>query len=140
MISRAAQITNRKEVRILWRTVDPNLAKWNGTGELKTLTNRQAVIQSVKNLVDTYPTERYYHLDIGCMASRLLFEFADQFNADRLAQEIRQTMVNYEPRASNPQIVVTPFPEQQYFNVDISFTLAATGEIVNIPTIVYRVR
>jgi len=140
MASRAAQITNRKEVRVLYRTLAPNLPIWNGTGELQTLINKKAVEQSVKNLVATYPTERYYHLDIGCMASRALFEFADQFNADRLADQIRQTITNYEQRAAQPQVVVTPFPQEDYFNVDISFIIVATGEAVDIPTIVLRTR
>lgn len=140
MPSRANQITNRKDVRIVYRTIDPNLAMWIGTGEIKTIINRNAVVQSVKNLVSTFPKERYYHLDIGCLVAKGLFEFADQFTADRVAEQLRQTINNYEQRATNLQIQVTPFPQQNYLNVDISFTVSATGEQVVIPTQVLRIR
>jgi phage baseplate assembly protein W len=140
MASRVAQITKQVKERIVYRTIAPNLALWPQTGELKTLVNEQCVVQSIKNLVRTWPTERYYHLDIGANMQRQLFDFADQFGADRLKAELVQTITNYEPRASQVAVSVTAFPQQNYFNVDILFVLTVTGQTVTIPTIALRAR
>lgn len=141
MISRVAQITKTvSQPRVVYRTITPNLDTWPRTGELKTLLNQDAVIQSIKNLVQTRLKERYYHLDIGSLLERGLFDFADEFGADRIKQELTDTLNNWEQRAQNPQITVTAIPGQQAYNVDIQFTIAAAGAVVSVPTIVLRVR
>lgn len=141
MPSRVGQITRTAKTRIVYRTIAPNFMLLPVTGELKTLINEQAVARSIYNLVFTYPTERYYRPDIGSPIPRGLFEFADDFTADRIKNNILNTIQNYEPRAQNPTVAVQAFPNDNFFNVDVTFNIAALPQqLFSVPTIVVKVR
>ena len=141
MPSRVGQITRTSKTRIVYRSLAPNFTLLPVTGELKTVINAQAIAQAIRNVIFTFPTERYYRLDIGSTIPRDLFEFADEFTADRIKSTILTTLQNYEPRAQNPTVVVTPFPQDNYFNVDVTFNIAALPQqLFSVPTVVVKVR
>jgi phage baseplate assembly protein W len=105
------------------------------------LVNEECVRRSIKNLIETFPGERFYNDLIGSTVSRTLFEFADQFTADRMQESIVQTINNFEPRAQNLKVMVTADPIDNSIAADISFSISALpGQVFSVPTIVIRNR
>ena len=73
MASRALLFTKTLRQKVHYSDVTVNLDRNPITGELEILENEASVINSVKNLVLTFPTERFYHPEIGTNISRSLF-------------------------------------------------------------------
>jgi hypothetical protein len=140
MAPRINRINQSVKQRIVYQDFKMNLDLNPITGQIALNTNQEAVIQAIKNLVLIYPTEIYYHPNIGSLVSRSLFEFTDDFSMQQLKDSILQTIQNYEPRAQNVLVIVTPNPQQNQINVDIQFNLVNVAEVFSVPTIVVRVR
>lgn len=97
------------------------------TGFLARLTNEEAVKQSVRNLILTNRTERFFQPWIGSKIESLLFEPAGEMTRMSIEQEIRNTIENCEPRAFLENIQVIDDGDNNTYNVRVTFS------IVNIP-------
>jgi phage baseplate assembly protein W len=142
MASRVPQITKQNvQSRKIYKDITINLDRTPITGELSILVNAEAVKQSIKNLVRTYPGERYYNPVLGSTISRSLFEFSDDFTLDQIKATTLSTITQWEPRALNPNVQVTAVPQLHAVNVDISFTITLfPDQRFSVPTIVLPVR
>lgn len=141
MVSRASQLTRNVKQKVVYRDFNMNLNASPITGDLIMLVNADAVKQSIRNLVLTYPGERFYQPLVGSIVSRNLFDFVDQYNTDQLKDTIFSTIANYEPRAQNVTVTVTGRPQDNAYDVDISFSIVSLpGVTQNVPTIVLPVR
>lgn len=140
MPSRVNQLTRNLKERVVWTDFTPNLNLNPTTKELLILKNSQAVSQSIYNLVQTWPGERYYQPSLGCLVSKENFEFIDDFAADRIKESIMNTIQVYEPRAQNLVVNVTADPPNHYVLVTIQYTLALfPNQTFNVP-VTLRVR
>ncbi len=140
MTSRANQITRTSKPRVVYRSLAPDLALLPLTGELRTLLNEDAVKQAIKNLIFTYPGERFYHPDIGSTVARSVFEFIDEFTIDRIKDTVMHTLQAYEPRAQNPSITVEPQPVNNLLYVNVFFTIGTVPGQTFQTTVELRVR
>jgi phage baseplate assembly protein W len=93
------------------------------TKDLPILSNENAIIRSVRNLVETIPTERFFNSTLGSNVRSILFDFVDYGTASVIKTEIENTIKNYEQRVNNVQIVVNPQPDQNNFEIIISFEI-----------------
>jgi len=93
------------------------------TKDLPILSNENAIIRSVRNLVETIPTERFFNSNLGSNVRSLLFDFVDYGTASVIKTEIENTISNYEPRVNNVQIEVNPQPDDNNFEIIISFDI-----------------
>jgi hypothetical protein len=93
------------------------------TKDLAILSNENAIIRSVRNLVETIPTERFFNSTLGSNVRSILFDFVDYGTASVIKTEIENTIKNYEQRVNNVQIVVNPQPDQNNFEIIISFEI-----------------
>ena len=62
------------------------------------LKNENAIARSVRNIVFTLPGEKFFDEDFGSRISASLFENIDDISAAEIVDEIRQSIINYEPR------------------------------------------
>ena len=62
------------------------------------LINQRAIIRSVRNLVETIPTERFFNSTLGTDIRGSLFEFVDYGTATVIEDQIRNTVEFYEDR------------------------------------------
>jgi hypothetical protein len=81
----------------------------------------QAVIRSVRNLLSTKFYERPFNPDLGSNVDALLFELISPITSAALQTEIQNVIENYEPRAKISNIVVTPEPDKNAYNITLSF-------------------
>ena len=93
------------------------------TKDLPVLTNERAIIRSVRNLVETIPTERFFNSTLGTDIRRSLFEFVDYGTARVIEDQIRNTIRFYERRIDQLKIEVDPQPDNNTFNVKVHFTV-----------------
>jgi phage baseplate assembly protein W len=93
------------------------------TKDLPVLVNERAIARSVRNLVETIPTERFFNPDLGSDVRSSLFGFCDYGTASIITSQIEQTILNYEPRADNLNVSVIPRPDDNNFEVTVVFDI-----------------
>ena len=93
------------------------------TKDILVLKNEDAIRRSIRNLVQTIPSERFFNPTIGADVKTSLFEFVDFVTASVLEQQIKIAIENYEPRVENPRVVVNPRPDLNAFEITITFTI-----------------
>jgi phage baseplate assembly protein W len=93
------------------------------TKDLPVLTNERAIIRSVRNLVETIPTERFFNSILGSDVRRSLFEFVDYGTAGIIEDQIKTTIRNFEPRVDNVIVDVIPQPDDNAFEVSVIFDI-----------------
>lgn len=126
MSSRSRKITHKSFKREVYSDFAPNLDLDPTTGLITRIVNEDAIRQSVRNLVLTYPTERFYHPEIGSPISRLLFELdgiPPEIVADEIKDKINYTLNSFEPRVTNVSARVDDHAENNYLSVTVSFAI-----------------
>jgi hypothetical protein len=93
------------------------------TKDLPVLTNERATIRSIRNLVETIPTERFFNSTIGSSVRRSLFDFVDYATASVIQDQIIEVISNYEPRVTNTVVQVDPIPDLNEFEITITFDI-----------------
>ena len=92
------------------------------TGDLMMLKNERAIARSVRNLVQTGVKERFY-ADIGSDVTDSLFGFVDSATGSVIAQQITDVINLYEPRVANIVLNVDPNPDDNSFEVKVSYNI-----------------
>lgn len=83
--------------------------------------NDQAVMRAIKNILSTNFFERPFQPNIGSNINALLFEPINDITASILEGEIRNTLSNFESRATIHQISIDPMPDENSFFVRATF-------------------
>ena len=100
------------------------------TKDLPVLSNERAIVRSVRNLVETIPTERFFNSLLGTDIRDSLFKNFTNATVTIIEDQIRQTIGNFEPRVSNLAIEVDAIPDGNQINVKVLFDI--TG--LDVPT------
>jgi phage baseplate assembly protein W len=93
------------------------------TKDLQILKNDRAITRSIRNLVETIPTERFFNSTIGSDVRSSLFDFVDFGTASVVQSQIEVAISNYEPRVDNVKVEVLPSPDTNSFEVTVIFDI-----------------
>ena len=93
------------------------------TKDLPILSNERAIVRSVRNLVETIPTERFFNSLLGTDIRDSLFDNFTSVTVTIIEDQIRTTIRNFEPRVSNVGIEVDGFPDNNAINVKVLFDI-----------------
>ena len=93
------------------------------TKDLQVLKNENAIRRSVRNIVETIPTERFFNSLLGSDIRRSLFEFVDFGTASVIQDQIQIAIENFEERVENLIVEVDPAPDNNSFNVTVIFDI-----------------
>jgi len=93
------------------------------TKDLQVLKNEDAIRRSVRNIVETIPTERFFNSLLGSDVRRSLFEFVDFGTASVIQDQIQIAIENFEERVENLIVEVDPIPDDNTFNVTVIFDI-----------------
>ncbi|MAD24342.1 MAG: hypothetical protein CMO44_09245 [Verrucomicrobiales bacterium] len=110
------------------------------TKQLNKKVNRDAVKQSVKNLVLTDFYERPFQSDIGCNIRGYLFEPFTSHLQEQIKQAVINTIENYEPRANLIDILVEDRLDLNGLSLTIAFEIVNDPEAVVLDVLLERVR
>jgi len=93
------------------------------TKDLPVLTNERAIVRSVRNLVETIPTERFFESLLGTDIRGSLFENYSRNTVMIIEDQIRSTVSNFEPRVANLGVEVTSQPDINSLEVTVIFDI-----------------
>lgn len=93
------------------------------TKDLPILKNETAIIRSIRNLVETIPTERFFNSTLGSDVRSSLFEFVDFATASVIEDQILNVISNYEPRVNQVRVSAIPSPDTNEFEVTVNFNI-----------------
>jgi phage baseplate assembly protein W len=104
----------------IYSDLDLTFMSTPSTSDVAMKYDEQAVIASIRNLLNTGPYERLFQPDVGTGISNLLFEPCTPLTATLIQNEVIRTITNYEPRATINTLVVSAQPDKNSFNVSLS--------------------
>ena len=87
------------------------------------LKNENAIARSVRNIVFTLPGEKFFDEDFGSRISASLFENIDAISAAEIVDEIKQSLINYEPRIDLLDVQAFPNFDNNQFDVRIIYEI-----------------
>ena len=93
------------------------------TKDLPVLTNERAIVRSVRNLVETIPTERFFESLLGTDIRGSLFENYSRNTVMIIEDQIRSTVSNFEPRVANLGVEVSSQPDINSLEVTVIFDI-----------------
>ena len=92
-------------------------------GDLIALKNTSAIARSLRNIVFTQPGEKFFQPEFGSRVTESLFDIADGVSASSIRDEIRSSIINYEPRVKLLDVTVIPNPRENEMNVTIEYEI-----------------
>ena len=93
------------------------------TKDLPVLVNERAIVRSVRNLVETIPTERFFESLLGTDIRGSLFENYTRNTVMIIEDQIRSTVSNFEPRVANLGVEVSSQPDINSLEVTVIFDI-----------------
>ena len=93
------------------------------TKDLPILKNESAIRRSVRNIVETIPTEKFFNSSFGSDVYKSLFDFVDFGTASTIQGQIEIALHNFEPRIENVVVDVDPQPDNNTFNCTVIYDI-----------------
>ena len=93
------------------------------TSDLKVLKNEDAIRRSIRNIVQTIPTEKFFNPQLGSDIHKSLFNFIDFGTASNIQAQIEIAIDNFEPRVNNVRVLVEPRPDENTFEATVTFDI-----------------
>ena len=97
------------------------------TNDVVAIRNEDAIKRSVKNIVFTILGEKPFDPTFGSVVNDALFELSTSLNEIRISDEIKSSLLNYEPRIDNVSVYVTVSADSNEMNCTVQY------DIVGIP-------
>ena len=93
------------------------------TKDLPVLSNERAITRSVRNLVETIPTERFFDSNMGTNIRGMLFENFSGSDVMIIEDMVRNTVRNYEPRVGDIGVEVDASLDENTISVRVLFSI-----------------
>ena len=98
------------------------------TNDVVTIRNEDAIKRSVRNIIFTNLGEKPFEPNFGSVINESLFDLNTNLSEIRVSDEIRSSLLIYEPRISNVDVNVTIAPDTNEMNCTVQY------DITGIPT------
>ena len=93
------------------------------TKDLPVLANERAITRSVRNLVETIPTERFFNSILGTDIRDSLFENFERSTVMVIEDQVRNTIRNFEPRVGEIGVEVNALMDNNTLEVKVLFEI-----------------
>ncbi len=110
------------------------------TGDISIVVDEDAVVQSIKNLVQQHPYESPFEPNKGSKVTAFLFEPISTLTALSLRDEIKLLLTNWEPRAEIIDISVFSNIDDNGYEVTITFNIINVPDLINVVFFLTRLR
>ena len=97
------------------------------TNDVVTIRDEDAIKRSVRNIIFTIIGEKPFEPEFGSVINDSLFELNTSLNEMKVSDEIKQSLLNYEPRIDNIVATTTIYPDSNELNCTVQY------DIVGIP-------
>ena len=123
-----------------WCDLDLDFNSHPITKDIVTKTDVESVKRSVRNLILTNRYERPFQPDIDGGVTRHLFQPATPITFSDIENTIKNTVMNFEPRAEIISVNVAGDLDRNGFDVTINFRVLNTPDPVTIELFLERLR
>ena len=97
------------------------------TNDVVAIRDEDAIKRSVKNIIFTILGEKPFVPQFGSVINESLFDLNTELSEIRITDEIRSSLLNYEPRIDNIVVTTSIYPDSNELNCVVQY------EIVGIP-------
>lgn len=108
--------------------------------DLYRVTNEEAIKTSIRNLLLTNTGDRLYNPKLGSNIRSILFENFSPAMDSVLADLIRTTIENYEPRAKIQDVFVNSEVDDHYVAVTLVFSIINIEQPITLELFLNRIR
>ena len=93
------------------------------TNDVVTIRNEDAIKRSVRNIIFTILGEKPFEPNFGSVINESLFDLNTNLSEIRVSDEIRSSLLIYEPRISNIDVTVTVAPDTNEMNCTVQYDI-----------------
>ena len=93
------------------------------SGDISVRNDAQAIIGSIKNIINTMSGEKKFQPNFGGNIRRLLFEPIDSITTLKIEDGLKRAILEFEPRAILQTVEVIPSPDELSYNATIIFRI-----------------
>ena len=93
------------------------------TNDVVVIRDEDAIKRSVRNIIFTILGEKPFEPNFGSVINESLFDLNTNLNEIRVSDEIRSSLLNYEPRISNIDVTVTVAPDTNEMNCTVQYEI-----------------
>ena len=97
------------------------------TNDVVAIRDEDAIKRSVKNIIFTILGEKPFEPNFGSVMNQSLFDLNTNLSEIRISDEIKSSLLNYEPRIDNVSVYVTVSADSNEMNCTVQY------DIVGIP-------
>ena len=93
------------------------------TNDVLTIRNEDAIKRSVRNIIFTILGEKPFEPNFGSVINESLFNLNTNLNEIRVSDEIRSSLLNYEPRIDIIEVTVQVAPDRNEMNCTVQYDI-----------------
>ena len=93
------------------------------TNDVVTIRNEDAIKRSVKNIIFTILGEKPFIPQFGSVINESLFDLNTNLSEIRITDEIKSSLLNYEPRIDNIEVTVQVSPDRNEMNCTVQYDI-----------------
>lgn len=127
-------------IQKIYSDIDFTFTKKPVVGDVALSYDQQAVIRSIRNILLTGPYEKKFNPNFGSNINSLLFEDISPVTAAALEKEISIAIKNYEPRALLQNVYVSAKPDNNAYDVTLTFFIENATQPTTVTLLLERTR
>ena len=93
------------------------------TNDVVTIRDEDAIKRSVRNIIFTILGEKPFEPNFGSVINESLFDLNTNLSEIRVSDEIKSSLLIYEPRISNIDVTVTVAPDTNEMNCTVQYDI-----------------
>ena len=93
------------------------------TNDVITINDEDAIKRSVKNIIFTILGEKPFLPTFGSVINESLFDLNTNLSEIRITDEIKSSLLNYEPRIDNIEVTVQVAPDRNEMNCTVQYDI-----------------
>ena len=124
-----------------YRDLDLFFARKQGSDDVNTITDIEAVKRSIRNLVQLNVYDKPFHPEISGGVREMLFENMTPVVSAIIARQVQDVIENFEPRARLDSVRAIPDFDRNAYEIQVSFYVVNTPtELVDLTIMLERLR
>ena len=140
LIQRKDRTKDFRNTPVLFSDFVINVTKDPDSKDIVKVTNEDSVKSSIRNIILTDRTQRFFNAQFGCDIRKMLFENIEPTTESAIQKLITTAVENYEPRAELLDVVVSGIEDQNAYAITIVFNTINNVAPEKLELILTRVR
>jgi phage baseplate assembly protein W len=108
---------------IYYNDISKSGRDYTGAKDISLLSNEQALVESVRNILETEPGEKVMNPTFGCVLTKYLFEPIDGITTMSIKKAIKDSLQAFETRIDQLFINVIPNEDTNSYDIEVMFNM-----------------